>query len=64
MAAADTGFFFLFLLLVGSLMITNFIQDRTNMKTPYQSYFGLVYLIAFVFLLVAGWSSLTGKGYR
>lgn len=61
MAAADTPFFFLFLLLLGALMVSNFMQNRTNMKKPYQSYFGLIYMMAFVFLLVSGWSSFTRK---
>jgi len=58
MPAVDTGFYFLFVLIVGALMITNYLQSRTNMKTPYQDYFGLVYLIGLVFLLITGWKNL------
>ena len=52
MSAIDTGFFALFFLLVGALMLTNFLQARTNMKTPYQNYFGVAYLTALVALIV------------
>jgi len=52
MSAIDNGFFVLFFLLTGGLMLTNFLQARTNMKKPYQNYFGLMYLFAVVALIV------------
>ncbi len=57
MPAVDTGFYFLFILIVGALTISNYVQSRSNMKTPYQDYFGLVYLIGLVFLFIAGWKA-------
>jgi len=57
MPAVDTGFYFLFTLIVGALTISNYVQSRSNMKTPYQDYFGLVYLIGLVFLFIAGWKA-------
>ena len=56
MPAVDTGFMILILMLTAALAATNFAQARTNMKTPYQNYFGLIYLIAFVYLLISGWA--------
>lgn len=58
MPAVDTGFYVLFVLIVGALMISNYVQSRSSMKTPYQDYFGLVYLIGLVFLLIVGWKNL------
>jgi uncharacterized membrane protein YidH (DUF202 family) len=59
MSAVDTGFLILLLMLTAALAITNFAQARTNMKTQYQNYFGLIFLIAFVFLMVSGWKSMS-----
>ncbi len=58
MSAVDTGFMVLFLMLTIALAITNFVQARTNMKTQYQNYFGLMFLIAFIFMLIAGWQGI------
>ena len=60
MPASDTAFLILFVILFGALSITNFIQNQSNDKTQYQNYFGLIYLIAFIFLIFSGWSSLSG----
>jgi hypothetical protein len=60
MPAVDTGFAILFLMLTAALAATNFAQSRTNMKLQYQNYFGLIYLIAFIFMGIAafqGWFS-------
>ena len=48
-------------MLTAALAATNFAQARTNMKTQYQNYFGLMFLIAFVFLLVSGWKSMSQR---
>lgn len=61
MSAVDTGFLIVLLMLLAALAATNFAQARTNMKTQYQNYFGLMFLIAFVFLLIAGWQSMSSK---
>jgi uncharacterized membrane protein YidH (DUF202 family) len=61
MSAVDTGFLILLLMLTAALAATNFAQARTNMKTQYQNYFGLMFLIAFVFLLVSGWKSMSQR---
>ena len=58
MPAIDTGFFVLFVFLFGGLVVSNFLQARTNEKMPYQNYFGLMYLAGVIFLLFSGWSSL------
>jgi len=58
MSAVDSGFLVVFVLLIGTLMVTNFLQARTNMKLPYQNYFGVLYLAALIFLLFSGWSSM------
>ena len=63
MPAVDTGFMILFLMLTAALAATNFAQARTNMKTQYQNYFGLIYLIAFIFILVAGWQGMMSQRY-
>ena len=63
MSAVDTGFLILLLMLLAALAATNFAQARTNMKTQYQNYFGLMYLIAFVFLLIAGWQGMSSSKY-
>ena len=63
MPAVDTGFMVLFLMLTAALAATNFAQARTNMKTQYQNYFGLIYLIAFIFILVAGWQGMMSQRY-
>ena len=55
MPAVDTGFMILFLMLTAALAATNFAQARTNMKTQYQNYFGLMFLIGFIFTLISGW---------
>jgi hypothetical protein len=57
MSAADTGFFVMFLLLLGALSASNFIQARSNEKLNFQNYFGLIYLIAMITLLITGWNS-------
>jgi len=59
MPASDTAFLILFVLLFGALTVTNFLQAQTDKQTPYQNYFGLIYLIAFIFLLFSGWSQLS-----
>ena len=59
MPAVDTGFMVLFLMLLVALTATTFAQARTNMKTQYQNYFGLMYLIAFVFLIFAGFQDMS-----
>lgn len=58
MPAVDSVFLVIFVLLIGTLMMTNFLQARTNMKLPYQNYFGVLYLAAFIFLLFSGWQSM------
>jgi len=63
MSAVDTGFLVLFLMLTVALSATNFAQAQTNMKTQYQNYFGLMFLIAFVFLLIAGWQGVFASKY-
>jgi heme/copper-type cytochrome/quinol oxidase subunit 2 len=63
MSAVDTGFMVILLMLIIALAATNFAQARTNMKTQYQNYFGLMYLIAFVFLLIAGWQGVFSSKY-
>jgi uncharacterized membrane protein YphA (DoxX/SURF4 family) len=63
MPAVDTGFTILLLMLTAALAATNFAQSRTNMKLQYQNYFGLIYLIGFVFLLVAGWQGIMTPRY-
>lgn len=63
MPAVDTGFMILFLMLTAALAATNFAQARTNMKTQYQNYFGLIFLIAFIFMLVAGWQGVMSHRY-
>jgi len=51
----------LLLMLLIALSATNFAQARTNMKTQYQNYFGLIYLISVVFLLISGYRSFSSK---
>jgi hypothetical protein len=63
MPAVDTGFTILLLMLTAALAATNFAQSRTNMKLQYQNYFGLIYLIAFIFMLVAGWQGIMTPRY-
>jgi hypothetical protein len=58
MSGVDTGFFVMFFLLFGALSITNFIQAKSDDKTKYQNYFGLIYLIALIALGIIGWNSL------
>jgi len=58
MSGVDTGFLVLFLLLFGALSISSFIQARSNDKTKYENYFGLIYLIGMFALLVVGWNSM------
>jgi|Laugresbdmm110sn_2_1035109.scaffolds.fasta_scaffold00051_5 choline-glycine betaine transporter len=61
MSAIDTTFMVLLLMLLIALSATNFAQARTNMKTQYQNYFGLIYLISVVFLLISGYRSFSSK---
>ena len=63
MPAVATGFTILLLMLTADLAATNFAQSRTNMKLQYQNYFGLIYLIAFIFMLVAGWQGIMTPRY-
>jgi protein-S-isoprenylcysteine O-methyltransferase Ste14 len=58
MSGVDTGFLVLFLLLFGALSISSFIQARSNDKTKYENYFGLIYVVAMLALLVVGWNSM------
>ena len=58
MSGVDTGFSILFLMILFTLAITNFLQARTGDKTPYQNYFGLIYLVALITLLFIIWNSM------
>jgi hypothetical protein len=57
MSGVDTGFLILFFLLFGALSVSNFIQARSNDRTKYQNYFGLIYLITIISLIFVGWNS-------
>jgi hypothetical protein len=57
MSGVDTGFLILFFLLFGALSVSNFIQARSNDRTKYQNYFGLIYLITIISLIIVGWNS-------
>jgi hypothetical protein len=63
MSAVDTGFMILFLMLLVALASTNFAQARTNMKTQYQNYFGLIFLMAFIFMAIAGFQGMYPPKY-
>jgi hypothetical protein len=55
MSAVDTGFLVLFVLLFGALSITDFIQSD---KTPYQKYFGALYMFLAISMMIIGWNSM------
>jgi hypothetical protein len=56
MAAADTGFLVIFLLLIGAMTVTNFIQSKKATKTN-QTYFAVIYLAMVLALMIVGLNS-------
>jgi hypothetical protein len=55
MSAVDTGFLVIFILLFGALSIADFVQAD---KTPYQRYFGILYMFIAISLMILGWNSM------
>lgn len=53
----NTGFLFLFALIIGALGVTGFIEASQDRQKPYQRYFGLVYIMLAMVLLAVKISS-------
>lgn len=47
----NTGFVFLFVLIIGALGVTDFVEASQDRQKPFQRYFGLVYIMLAMVLL-------------
>ena len=52
MATFDLAFTILLVLILGALGVSNFVESTQNRRTPYQQFFGLLYLIAAIGLVL------------
>jgi hypothetical protein len=48
----ETGFLVLFVLLLGGLSVSNFVEASNSQATPYQRYFAVIYLLMAIGLIV------------
>jgi hypothetical protein len=52
MADFNVLFLMLFVAIIGALGVSNFVEASKNQAKPYQRYFGLLYLVAAIGLVI------------